>query len=69
MLTGTAGIDSWTVALWPIWHLLTLAYLFMAFWGVMVQLLVIFPPQVQRVLFGGAYVWFLYAYLREFTVV
>jgi hypothetical protein len=44
-----------------VWHLLTLAYLFMAFWGVLVQLLVIFPPQVQRVLFAGGYLWFLYA--------
>lgn len=59
---------SLTVGLWPIWHWLTLPYLFMWFWGVIVQIVVIFPVQLQRVLFAGAYLWFMHSYLSLFVV-
>jgi hypothetical protein len=42
---------------------MTLAYLFMWFWGVLVQFVIIFPAQIQRLLFGGAYLWFMHSYL------
>ncbi|KAH7464929.1 uncharacterized protein KRP23_12667 [Phytophthora ramorum] len=36
--------------MWPVWHWLTLPYLFMWSWGVV--LVVILPPILQRVVFG-----------------
>jgi hypothetical protein len=49
--------------LWPVYGWMTLAYLFMWFWGVLVQFVIIFPAQIQRLLFGGAYLWFMHSYL------
>uniref|UniRef100_M4BMW0 Transmembrane protein 107 n=1 Tax=Hyaloperonospora arabidopsidis (strain Emoy2) TaxID=559515 RepID=M4BMW0_HYAAE len=51
------------VGMWPVWHWLTLPYLVMWSWGVIVQLLVILPPVLQRVVFVGAYCWFMYLYI------
>lgn len=59
---------SFSVGLWPVWHWLTLPYLFMGFWGVFVQIVVIFPVQVQRVIFACGYLWFMHAYLSLFVV-
>lgn len=36
--------------------------------GVVVQLLVILPPLLQRVVFVGGYLWFMHAYLSMFLV-
>ncbi|KAG7385019.1 hypothetical protein PHYPSEUDO_002031 [Phytophthora pseudosyringae] len=57
------------VGMWPVWHWLTLPYLFMWSWGVVMQLLVILPPMLQRVVFVGAYLWFMLSYLSTFLVV
>ncbi|KAL4163912.1 hypothetical protein KRP22_004539 [Phytophthora ramorum] len=54
------------IGMWPVWHWLTLPYLFMWSWGVVVQLVVILPPILQRVVFVGAYLWFMHAYLSMF---
>jgi hypothetical protein len=59
---------SFTIGMWPVWQWLTIPYLFMWFWGVIVQAVVIFPVQIQRVLFGGAYLWFMHTYLSLFVV-
>ncbi|KAL7691167.1 putative transmembrane protein [Plasmopara halstedii] len=53
------------VGMWPVWHWLTLPYLFMWSWGVVLQLLVILPPFLQRIVFGGAYLWFMHSYLSQ----
>ena len=37
-------------------------------WGVLVQLLVILPPVLQRVVLVGAYIWFMHSYLSMFYV-
>ncbi|GAB9477359.1 hypothetical protein Gpo141_00014424 [Globisporangium polare] len=57
-----------SIGLWPIWHWLTLPYLFMWFWGVIVQIAVVLPVQLQRVLFGVGYLWFMHTYLSLFLV-
>ncbi|TYZ62850.1 hypothetical protein PybrP1_003579 [[Pythium] brassicae (nom. inval.)] len=62
-----AGV-CFSVGLWPVWHWLTLPYLFMCFWGVIVQIVVIFPVQAQRVIFACGYLWFMHAYLSLFIV-
>ncbi|KAJ0396896.1 hypothetical protein P43SY_000162 [Pythium insidiosum] len=56
------------IGMWPVWHWLTLPYLFMWFWGVIVQIVVIFPVQLQRVIFMVAYLWFMHSYLSLFVV-
>ncbi|TMW59165.1 hypothetical protein Poli38472_007310 [Pythium oligandrum] len=56
------------IGMWPVWGWLTLPYLFMWFWGVIVQVVVIFPVQLQRVIFGIAYFWFMHSYLSLFVV-
>ncbi|CAI5717632.1 unnamed protein product [Hyaloperonospora brassicae] len=57
-----------TIGMWPVWHWLTLPYLMMWSWGVVVQLLVILPPVLQRVVFVGAYCWFMYSYLSAYLL-
>lgn len=54
--------------MWPVWHWLTIPYLFMWFWGVIVQTVMLFPVQLQRVLFGLGYLWFMHTYLAPFVV-
>ncbi|EEY69681.1 uncharacterized protein PITG_19299 [Phytophthora infestans T30-4] len=54
--------------MWPVWHWLTLPYLFMWSWGVVVQLLVILPPVLQRIVFVAAYLWFMHSYLSLFLI-
>ena len=61
-------IRSLTIGMWPVWHWLTLPYLVMWSWGVVVQLLVILPPVLQRVVFVGAYCWFMYSYLSVYLL-
>ncbi|KAG6616668.1 uncharacterized protein IUM83_13041 [Phytophthora cinnamomi] len=56
------------VGMWPVWHWLTLPYLFMWSWGVVVQLVVVLPPVLQRLVFVGGYLWFMHAYLSMFLV-
>ncbi|KAG6948045.1 hypothetical protein JG688_00015270 [Phytophthora aleatoria] len=56
------------IGMWPVWHWLTLPYLFMWSWGVVVQLLVILPPVLQRIVFVVAYLWFMHSYLSKFLV-
>ncbi|KAF1325945.1 hypothetical protein FI667_g8822, partial [Globisporangium splendens] len=62
-----AGV-CFSIGLWPIWHWLTLPYLFMWFWGVIVQIVVLFPVQLQRVIFAVGYLWFMHTYLSLFVV-
>lgn len=57
------------VGMWPVWHWLTLPYLFMWSWGVVVQLVVILPPILQRLVFVGGYVWFMHSYFSMLLVV
>ncbi|CAH0479293.1 unnamed protein product [Peronospora belbahrii] len=57
-----------TIGMWPVWHWLTLPYLFMWSWGVVVQLLVILPPVLIRVVVLCAYVWFMHSYLAMYLV-
>lgn len=40
----------------------------MWFWGVIVQIAVVLPVQLQRVLFAGGYLWFMHTYLSLFLV-
>lgn len=40
----------------------------MWFWGVIVQIAVVFPVQLQRVLFAVGYLWFMHTYLSLFLV-
>ncbi|CAI5742857.1 unnamed protein product [Peronospora destructor] len=56
------------IGMWPVWHWLTLPYLFMWSWGVVVQLLVVLPPMLVRVVFMGAYIWFMHSYLSMFLI-
>lgn len=75
--TATHGMLVFTLAsglclaigMWPVWDWLTLPYLFMWSWGVVLQLLVILPPILQRVVFVGAYLWFMQSYLSRFLIV
>ncbi|RLN59628.1 hypothetical protein BBJ29_002221 [Phytophthora kernoviae] len=57
------------IGMWPAWQWLTLPYLFMWSWGVVVQLLVILPPILQRVVLVRGYIWFIHSYLFVFLVV
>lgn len=57
--------DSLSIGMWPVWHWLTLPILFMWFWGVIVQAAVLLPVQLQRVVFAGAYFWFMHAYASQ----
>ncbi|CAH0493850.1 unnamed protein product [Peronospora farinosa] len=56
------------IGMWPVWHWLTFPYLFMWSWGVVVQLLVILPPILVRVVFVSAYIWFMHSYLSMFLI-
>ncbi|RLN61702.1 hypothetical protein BBJ29_009927 [Phytophthora kernoviae] len=56
------------IGMWPVWQWLTLPYLFMWSWGVVMQLLVILPPMLQRVVLVGGYVWFMHSYLSMFLM-
>ncbi|OWZ00479.1 putative membrane protein [Phytophthora megakarya] len=56
------------VGMWPVWHWLTLPYLIMWSWGVVLQLLVILPPILQRVVFVGGYLWFMHSYLSMLMI-
>ncbi|DAZ94579.1 TPA: hypothetical protein N0F65_004339 [Lagenidium giganteum] len=68
LVSMIAASICFTIGLWPVWGWLTMPYLFMWFWGVIVQLVVIFPVQLQRIIFAGAYLWFMHSYLSLFVV-
>nr|CCA14990.1 conserved hypothetical protein [Albugo laibachii Nc14] len=57
-----AGI-SFLFGLWSTWHWLTVPYLFMAFWGVLIQSLILFPVWIQRIVFGIGFSLFLRAFM------
>lgn len=56
---------SFMIGLWPHWHWLTLMYLFIWSFGVVLQLLTLFSTSIQRVLFTGMYLVFMQRYLTS----
>ncbi|KAI9919427.1 hypothetical protein PsorP6_017489 [Peronosclerospora sorghi] len=68
LLSMLASGVCFAIGMWPVWHWLTLPYLMMWSWGVVLQLVVILPPVLQRVVFVGAYFWFMQSYLSSFLV-